>query len=159
MGGETESETSLDKIEPTINSDTQSGVINKVKAAPTIEQAHASLNLGMYFNTTPEIEIGTPASQQSPMSLFWKYVQYDVVEEDEVGNVDDQHQDVFLNGECRRFLTQDLTPEVYSDISTVRSGLPPIHAAFFRRGVETPSESPQPPTFPETGEIVSPTKL
>ena len=52
----------------------------------------------MSFNTTPEAETGTP-TQQSPMSLFWKYVQYDVVEEDEVGNVDEQHQDDFLNGE------------------------------------------------------------
>ena len=85
MGGETESETSLDKIEPTINSDTQSRVISKVKAAPTIEQAHASLNLGMSFNTTPETDTGTPASQQSRMSLFWRHVQYDIVGEDEVG--------------------------------------------------------------------------
>ena len=63
MGGETESETSLDKIVPTINeiaetSETQSGVINKVKAAGTIEQAHASL--GMSFDTTPNTDISTP---------------------------------------------------------------------------------------------------
>ena len=122
LGGETESETSLDKIEPTITSDTQSGVISKVKAAPTIEQAHASLNLGMSFNTTPETNTGTP--EQSPLSLYWRNVQYDVVEEEEVGNVDDQHQDVFMKSETRRFLTRDLTPEVYADISMVRSGLP-----------------------------------
>ena len=83
MGGETESETNLDKIQPTINSaemsETQSGVISKVKAAPAIEQAHASLNLGMSFNTTPETDAGTPASHQSLMSYFWRHVQYDVV--------------------------------------------------------------------------------
>ena len=63
MGGETDSETSLDKIVPTINaiaetSETQSGVIKKVKAAGTIEQAHASL--GMSFDTTPNTDVSTP---------------------------------------------------------------------------------------------------
>ena len=101
MGGEIESETSLDKIEPTINitetSETQSGVISKVKAAPTIEQAHASLNLGMSFNTTPDTDILTP--EESPLTIYCRNVQYEVIDEDEAGNIDDQHQDVFMSNE------------------------------------------------------------
>ena len=89
MGGEEESETSLDKIEPTINitetSETQSGVINTVKAAPTIEQAHASL--GMSFNMTPDNEISTP--EESPLTTYCRNVQYEVIDEDEAGNIDD----------------------------------------------------------------------
>ena len=155
MGGEPESETSLDKIVPTINeiaetSETQSGVINKVKAAPTIEQAHASL--GMSFNTTPDTEISTP--EESPLTIYCRNVQYEVIDEDEAGNIDDQHQDVFMGNETRRFLSRDLTPEVLGDIATVRSGLPPIRTAFFRVGEETPTESPQPQSFPQTEEIV-----
>ena len=138
-------------------SDTQSAVINKVKAAPTIEQAHASLNLGMSFNTTPETDILTP--EQSPLTIYCQNVQYEVKDEEEVGNVDDQHQDVFMYSETRRFLTRDLTPEVYANITTARRGLPPINTAFFRRGAMTPTGSPQPPTFQQTEEIVSPTKL
>ena len=79
LGGETESETSLDKIEPTIASDTHSAVINKVKAAPTIEQAHASLNLGMSFNTTPETDILTP--EQSPLTIYCRNVHYEEEED------------------------------------------------------------------------------
>ena len=99
-------------------SDTQSAVINKVKVAPTIEQAHASLNLGMSFNTTPDTDILT--LEESPLTSYCRNVQYEVIDEDEAGNIDDQHQDVFMNSETRRFLTRDLTPEVYADISTVR---------------------------------------
>ena len=96
-------------------SETQSGVISKVKAAPTTEQAHASL--GMSFNTTPatgtETDTGTPASQQeSPMSYFCKHVQYDITGQEEEGKADEQHQDIHLNGECRRFAKTDLTTEV-----------------------------------------------
>ena len=122
-------------------SDTQSAVINKVKIAPTIEQAHASLSLGMSFNTTPDTDILTP--EESPLTSYCRNVQYEVIDEDEAGNIDDQHQDVFMNSETRRFLTRDLTPEVYADISTVRSGLPPISTAFFRKSEETRSESPR----------------
>ena len=157
MGGETESETSLDKIQLTIVSDTQSAVINKVKVAPTIEQAHASLNLGMSFNTTPDTDILTP--EESPLTSYCRNVQYEVIDEDEAGNIDDQSQDVFMNSETRRFLTRDLTPEVYADISTVRRGLPPISTAFFRKGEETPSESPQPQSFQNTEEIVDPSEF
>ena len=59
-----------------------------------------------------------------------------------------------MGNETRRFLSMDLTPEVLGDIATVRSGLPPIGTAFFRRGEETPTESPQPQSFPQTEEIV-----
>ena len=154
MGGEEESETSLDRIEPTINitetSETQSGVINTVKAAGTIEQAHASL--GMSFDTTPNTNISTP--EESPLTIYCKNVQYEVIDEDEAGNIDNLHQDVFMGNETRRFLSTDLTPEVYRDIASVRSGLPPIGTAFFRRGETTPTESPQPQSFPQTEEIV-----
>ena len=155
MGGETESETSLDKIVPTINeiaetSETQSGVINKVKAAGTIEQAHASL--GMSFDTTPNTDISTP--EESPLTNYCKNVQYEVIGEEEAGIIDNLHQDVFMGNETRRFLSTDLTPEVYRDIASVRSGLPPIGTAFFRVGETVPTESPQPQSFPETEEIV-----
>ena len=154
MGGEEESETSLDKIEPTINitetSETQSGVINTVKAAGTIEQAHASL--GMSFDTTPNTNISTP--EESPLTNYCKNVQYEVIDEDEAGNIDNLHQDVFMGNETRRFLSTDLTPEVYRDIASVRSGLPPIGTVFFRAGEATPRESPQPQSFPQTEEIV-----
>ena len=138
-------------------SDTQSAVINKVKNAPTIEQAHASLSLGMSFNTTPDIDILTP--EDSPLTSYCRNVQYEVIDEDEAGNIDDQHQDVFMNNETRRFLSRDLTPEVFADISTVRRSLPPIGTAFFKKGEETPSESPQPQFFQNTEEIVSPSKF
>ena len=155
MGGETESETSLDKIVPTINeiaetSETQSGVINKVKAAGTIEQAHASL--GMSFDTTPNTDISTP--EKSPLTNYCKNVQYEVIGEEEAGIIDNLHQDVFMGNETRRFLSTDLTPEVYRDIASVQNGLPPIGTAFFRVGELIPTESPQPPSFPETEEIV-----
>ena len=60
LGGPTDSETSLENIQPTINemtetSETQSGVYKKVRAASSIEQAHASL--GMSFDTTPNTDI------------------------------------------------------------------------------------------------------
>ena len=154
-GGATDSETSLDKIVPTINeiaetSETQSGVIKKVKAAGTIEQAHASL--GMSFDTTPSTDILTP--EESPLTKFCKSVQYEVIGEEEAGIVDDRHKDVYMGNETRRFLSTDLTPEVYRDIASVRNGLPPIGTAFFRVGEIIPTESPQPQSFPETEEIV-----
>ena len=155
MGGETESETSLDKIVPTINeiaetSETQSGVINKLKAAGTIEQAHASL--GMSFDTTPNTDISTP--EESPLTNYCKNVQYEVIGEEEAGIIDNLHQDVFMVNETRRFLSTDLTPEVYRDIASVRSGLPTRGTTFFGVGETVPTESPQPQSFPETEEIV-----
>ena len=52
LGGPSESETSLDNINPTIDqiseqSDTQSTVYRKVRTADSIQQAHAEL--GMSF--------------------------------------------------------------------------------------------------------------
>ena len=80
-----------------------------MKAAGTIEQAHASL--GMSFDTTPNTDIPTP--EESPLTNYCKNVQYEVIDEDEAGNIDNLHQDVFMGNETRRFLSTDLTPEVY----------------------------------------------
>ena len=53
LGGPTDSETSLENIQPTINemtetTETQSGVLKKVRAAGSIEQAHASLGMSTW---------------------------------------------------------------------------------------------------------------
>ena len=113
-----------------------------------------AFNLGMSLNTTPDTDILTP--EESPLTSYCRNVQYEVIDEDEAGNIDDQHQDVFMNNKTRRFLSRDLTPEVFADISTVRRGLPPIGTAFFKKGEETPSESPQPQSFQNTEAIVPP---
>ena len=157
LGGPTDSETSLENIQPTINemtetSETQSGVYKKVRAAGSIEQAHASL--GMSFNTTPNTDISGVTEAESPLSKFCRTVQYEVIDSDDAGLIDNSHQDVYMVNETRRFTSVDLTPEVYSDIALVRSGLPPIGTAFFKIGEPTPTESPQPETFPETDQIV-----
>ena len=156
LGGPTDSETSLENIQPTINemtetTETQSGVLKKVRAAGSIEQAHASL--GMSFDTTPNTDISTTETE-SPLTKFCKTGQYEVIDEDEAGLIDNSHQDVYMANETRRFPSIDLTPEVYRYIALVRSGLPPIGTAFFKVGESVPTESPQPESFPETDQIV-----
>ena len=124
LGGPNESVTSLDNINPTINqisesSETQSGVYRKVRAASTIQQAHAEL--GMSFDSTPN----TSTEAESPLSKFCRQIEYEVVDSDEAGAIDNSHQDLFMANETRRFTSVDLTPEVYNDIALVRKGLPP----------------------------------
>ena len=152
LGGPNDRETSLDNINPTINeitesSETQSGVYRKVRAAGSIKQVHAEL--GMSFNTTPN----TSTEPESPLTKFCRQFEYEVVDSDEAGSIG-IHQDLFMVNETRRFTSVDLTPEVYSDIALVRSGLPPIGTAFFKAGEPTPTESPQPESFQETSKIV-----
>ena len=153
LGGPNDSETSLDNINPTINqitesSETQSGVYRKVRAAGTIEQAHAEL--GMSFNTTPN----TSTETESSLLKFCRQIEYEVVDSDEAGAIENSHQDLFMANETRRFTSVDLTPEIYSDIALVRRGLPPIGTAFFKAGEPTPTESPQLENSQETSMIV-----
>ena len=155
LGGPNVSETSLDNINPTIieiaeQSETQSGVYRKVRAADSIEKAHASL--GMSFDTTPNTSTATEF--ESPLTKFCRQIQYEVVDSDDAGVTDKSHQDVYMANQTRRFTSVDLTPEVLSDITLVRSGLPPIGTAFFKAGEPTPTESPQPESFQETSKIV-----
>ena len=158
LGGPSESETSLENIHPTINlisepSDTQSTVYRKVRAADTIQQAHAEL--GMSFTSTPNTstEMGPT---ESPLTKFCRQICYEVVDSDDAGVTDDNHRDLFVLNETRRFNAAELTPEIYEDISLIRRGLPPIGTAFFRAGADTPSESPKPEIFQATSEIVTP---
>ena len=155
LGGPNVSETSLDNINPTMNelteqSETQSGVYRKVRAADSIEKAHASL--GMSFDTTPNTSTAT--EPESPLTKFCRQIQYEVVDSDDAGAVDKSHQDVYIVNETRRFTSADLTPEVCDDIALLRKGLPPIGTAFFKAGENTPTESPHPETFQETAQIV-----
>ena len=62
----------------------------KVRAAGTIEQAHAEL--GMSFNTTPN----TSTEPESPLTKFCRQVEYEVVDSDEAGAIDNSHQDLFM---------------------------------------------------------------
>ena len=155
LGGPNYSETSLDNINPAINqitesSETQSGVYRKVRAARTIEQAHAEL--GMSFDTTPN----TSTEPESPLTKFCRQIEYEVVDSDDAGATDNTQQDLFMANETRRFNTAELTPEIYEDITLIRKGLPPIGTAFFKAGVLTPTESPQPESFQATSEILQP---
>ena len=93
LGGPNVSETSLDNINPTMNelteqSETQSGVYRKVRAADSIEKAHASL--GMSFDTTPNTSTAT--EPESPLTKFCRQIQYEVVDSDDAGAVDKSHQ-------------------------------------------------------------------
>ena len=156
LGGPSESETSLENIQPTINlisehSDTQSTVYQKVKSAETIQQAHAEL--GMSFTPNTSTETGPT---ESPLTKFCRQICYEVVDSDDAGVTDDNHRDLFVLNETRRFNTAELTPEIYEDIRVIRRGLPPIGTAFFRAGADTPSESPKPEIFQAISEIVTP---
>ena len=158
LGGPSESETSLDNINPTINqisepSDTQSTVYRKVRAADSIQQAHTEL--GMSFTSTPNTstEVGLT---ESPLTKLCRQICYEVVDSDDAGATDNTKQDLFVINETRRFNTAELTPEVYEDITLIRRGLPPIGTAFFRAGAQTPSESPKPESFQVTSEILPP---
>ena len=96
LGGPTDSEKSLENIQPTINemtetSETQSGVYKKVRAAGSIEQAHASL--GMSFDTTPNTDISWVTEAESK---FCRTVQYEVIDSDDAGLIDNSHQDVYM---------------------------------------------------------------
>ena len=158
LGGPSESETSLDNINPTINqisesSETQSGVYRKVRAASTIQQAHAEL--GMSFDSTPNTSTEAGLTE-SPLTKFCRQIQYEVVDSDDAGAIDNSQQDLYMANETRRFNTAELTPEIYEDIALVRKGLPPIGTAFFKAGVPTPTESPQPESFQATPAILQP---
>ena len=153
LGGPSESETSLDKINPTIDqiSDTQSTIYRKVRSAGTIQEAHAVL--GMSFSSTPNTSTEL-AIDESPLTKFCRQIRYDVVDSDDAGITDSTQQDIYVKNETRRFKTAELTPEVHEDITLIRQGLPPIGTAFFRAGEQTPSESPKPETFQATPEIL-----
>ena len=158
LGGPSESETSLDNINPTINqisepSETQSTVYRKVRAASSIQQAHTEL--GMSFNSTPNTSTEAGLTE-SPLTKFCRQIQYEVVDSDDAGATDNTQQDLFMANETRRFNTAELTPEIYEDITLIRKGLPPIGTAFFKAGALTPTESPQPESFQATSEILPP---
>ena len=145
LGGPSESETSLDNIQPTINlisehSDTQSTVLQKVKSAETIQQAHAELGMSFTPNTSTE-------TFESPLSKFCRKICYEVIDSDDAGVTDEDHRDLFVLNETRRFHAADLTPEVYEELSLIKKGLPPIGTAFFRTGETVPTESPRPEVF------------
>ena len=147
LGGPSESETSLDNIQPTINlisehSDTQSTIYQKVKSAETIQQAHAEL--GMSFTPNTSTETGPT---ESPLTKFCRQICYEVVDSDDAGVTDEDHRDLFVLNETRRFHAADLTPEVYEELSLIKKGLPPIGTAFFRAGETIPTESPKPEIF------------
>ena len=109
----------------------------------------------MSFTSTPNTstEMGPT---ESPLTKFCRQICYEVVDSDDAGVTDDNHRDLFVLNETRRFNAAELTPEIYEDISLIRRGLPPIGTAFFRAGAETPSESPKPEIFQATSEIVTP---
>ena len=158
LGGPNDSETSLENINPTINqitesSETQSGVYRKVRVARTIEQAHEEL--GMSFDTTPNTSTEAGLTEP-PLTKCCRQIEYEVVNSDEAGAIDNSHQDLFMANETRRFNTAELTPEIYEDIALVRKGLPPIGTAFFKAGVPTPTEIPQPESFQATPAILQP---
>ena len=145
LGGPSESETSLDNIQPTINlisehSDTQSTVLQKVKSSETIEQAHAELGMSFTPNTSTE-------TSESPLTKFCRQICYEVIDSDDAGVTDEDHRDLFVLNETRRFHAADLTPEVYEELSLIKKGLPPIETAFFRAGETVPTESPKPEVF------------
>ena len=158
LGGPSESETSLDNINPTIDqiseqSDTESTIYRKVRTADSIQQAHAEL--GMSFSSTPNTSTEL-AIAESPLTKFCKQICYEVVDSDDAGITDNTQQDIYVKNETRRFKTAELTPEVHEDITLIRQGLPPIGTAFFRAGEQTPSESPKPESFQATPEILPP---
>ena len=145
LGGPSESKTSLDNIQPTINlisehSDTQSTVYQKVKSAETIQQAHAELGMSFTPNTSTE-------TSESPLTKFCRQICYEVIDSDDAGVTDEDHRDLFVLNETRRFHAADLTPEVYEELSLIKKGLPPIETAFFRAGETVPTESPKPEVF------------
>ena len=145
LGGPSESETSLDNIQPTINlisehSDTQSTVYQKVKSAETIQQAHTELGMSFTPNTSTE-------TSESPRTKFCRQICYEVIDSDDAGVTDEDHRDLFVLNETRRFHAADLTPEVYEELSLIKKGLPPIETAFFRTGETVPTESPKPEVF------------
>ena len=101
LGGPNESETSLDNINQTINqisesSETQSGVYRKVRAARTIEQAHAEL--GMSFDTTPNTSTEAELTE-SPFTKFCRQIEYEVVDSDDAGLIDNSQQDLYMANE------------------------------------------------------------
>ena len=145
LGGPSESETSLDNIQPTINlisehSDTQSTVYQKVKSSETIEQAHAELGMSFTPNTSTE-------TSESPRTKFCRQICYEVIDSDDAGVTDEDHRDLFVLNETKRSHAAALTPEVYEELSLIKKGLPPIGTAFFRAGETVPTESPKPEVF------------
>ena len=47
-----------------------------------------------------------------PLTYFWKNVEYDVIEDEEAGNVGDNFVGIQVNGELRRFTKEAMTSQV-----------------------------------------------
>ena len=109
----------------------------------------------MSFDTTPNTSTEAGLTE-SPLTKFCRQIEYEVVDSDDAGAINNSQQDLYMANETRRFNTAELTTEIYEDIALVRQGKPPIGTAFFKAGVLTPTESPKPESFQPTPAFMQP---